>query len=94
MGRQLAAVHYSLFLDKQRRLNAEFGGHRLYVAKLLRKHRAAIKANEDAMVVAALAWYNQLHTHLERIRAGEFKKYGITTPTVSELADEAGAGTR
>ena len=55
----------------------------------MRKHLAAVKANESAKVVAAEAWYNQLHEHLEKIRAGEFAKYGIDEPSEAELADEA-----
>ena len=82
---------YLAFLAEQSRINAEYGAYTdaPYIAKQLRKLCEIAIHNADALVASAKYNYEQVHNQLQRVRAGEYAKYGIEEPDPHSVQHEA-----
>ena len=88
---QAAEDAYTAFKVEQKRINAAYGSYvdAPYLEKDAREDYTRAVHNAHALVEAADYRYQQHHDHLEKIRAGEFAKYGTEEPSESELSQEA-----
>ena len=82
---------YVAFQAEQDRISALFGSFHdaPYLVTQARKAYEIAVHNAEALIVAAQSTYDQTHLHLERVRAGAWKQYGITEPEAYELQNEA-----
>ena len=82
---------YEAFEAELDRLNQAYNSYvdAPRIAAMVRKEYEIAVHNADASVKSARFNYDQVHAQLNRVRAGEYAKYGVTEPDPRSLAHEA-----